>query len=111
MHHTRVLVYGTPGEALPRRRMNGEGSITGAGYKQIRVDGRYQLEHRVIMERALGRRLLRCESVHHKNGNRLDNALENLELWSSSHPSGQRVDDKITWAIELLRLYAPELLK
>lgn len=40
-----------------------------------------------------------------------DNRLENLELWSSSQPSGQRVKDKVQWAIEILSLYQPELLK
>lgn len=70
-----------------------------------------QSQHRAVMEGSIGRPLYRTETVHHINGVRNDNRLENLELWSSSHPSGQRVADKITWAIDLLKTYAPEELK
>jgi hypothetical protein len=62
------------------------------------------------MEQIIGRPLLHEESVHHKNGVRDDNRPDNLELWSKSQPSGQRVEDKVTWAIELLLLYAPQKL-
>lgn len=62
-------------------------------------------EHRYNLGENLGRRLLDHESVHHKNGDRSDNRLENLELWSSSQPYGQRVEDKVQWAREILALY------
>ena len=41
---------------------------------------RCQYEHRAIMEQLLGRKLLRREHVHHKNGDKLDNRPENLEV-------------------------------
>jgi hypothetical protein len=62
------------------------------------------------MENILGRPLLDDETVHHINGVRDDNRPENLELWNSRHPFGQRVEDKVNWAVELLKLYAPDRL-
>lgn len=65
----------------------------------------YAYEHRNVMERHLGRKLFKHETIHHKNGIKTDNRIENLELWSKSHPYGQRIEDKIDWAISLLKEY------
>jgi hypothetical protein len=57
------------------------------------------------MEKKLGRYLTPSETVHHKNGQRSDNRLSNLELWASNHPAGQRTQDLLSWAYEIITLY------
>lgn len=57
------------------------------------------------MEAAIGRPLGDDETVHHKNGMRDDNRLENLELWSSVHPKGQRVENLVAFARLILATY------
>lgn len=96
LHYTRVRRHGTPGSAQPSF-VRGEGSISSTGYRIMRVDGRSVPEHRLILERALGRSLWDWENVHHKNGLRADNRLENLEIWIVPQPFGQRPEDLLIW--------------
>jgi DNA invertase Pin-like site-specific DNA recombinase len=60
-----------------------------SSYKAIKVNGKKMDEHRYIMEQYLGRPLLRDEVVHHKDGDKTNNDIENLELMSLSERSRQ----------------------
>lgn len=82
------------------------GEVNANGLKRCRL----VYEHRYVMEQKLGRKLFQHENVHHINGVRDDNRPENLVLWSTKQPNGQRVEDKVAWAKELLALYEPEAL-
>lgn len=71
----------------------------------------YIMEHRFIMSEMLGRPLKPGENVHHINGKRSDNRPENLELWNTVQPSGQRVEEKIEWAKKILDMYGYKVEK
>ena len=80
------------------------------GHKNSHANG-YIFEHILVMSTHLKRALSKNETVHHINGIKTDNKIENLELWSKSHPCGQRIEDKINWCVDFLKNYAPEKLK
>lgn len=75
--------------------------VTRNGYVNVVTeDGRYIGEHRAVMESHLGRPLEPFENVHHLNGDREDNRLDNLELWFKPQPAGQRVDQLLDYIIK-----------
>ena len=117
MHYRRHTLYGDVHMVNEPKRSD-KRNINANGYVVVyapenptsTMDG-MALEHRLVMAAHLGRPLQRHENVHHKNGVRHDNRIENLEIWDTRQPSGQRPEDKINFAIEILKQYAPNLLK
>jgi hypothetical protein len=111
MHYRRWDLYGDPNRVMKRDQSKSAKykSVLALGHPNANANGMI-FEHRLVMTQMLGRALEPGENVHHLNGDRLDNRPENLELWNTSQPAGQRPSDKVEYAIAILRLYAPQLL-
>ncbi|WAA19804.1 HNH endonuclease [Gordonia phage Kabocha] len=114
---THYAQYRRTGKVWEVREATGS-YVNDAGYVLVyepdRPDAQisgWMMEHRKVMADFLGRPLRENENVHHRNGVRHDNRLENLELWVSSQPSGQRPDDLVKWAKSILKTYEAEVPK
>lgn len=101
----------------PIRTERAHRTVTAEGYVKVWAPDHpnaqsrgWILEHVKVMAEMVGRSLVKDENVHHINGVKDDNRPENLELWNTSQPKGQRVTDKVAWAREILSRYAPEEL-
>lgn len=99
------------GRPQPNALPDGTRRTDPSGYISVKRDGRWQSEHRVVMSDHLGRELRKGEEVHHRNGVRHDNRIENLELWTIPQPTGSRVQDVVAWARHILDVYEGELGK
>jgi hypothetical protein len=73
-----------------------KGGMIKGGYRRIRtpthpnadVKG-YVAEHRLVMEAHIGRYLDREEHVHHRDGDKLNNQIKNLEIVTHVRPHGE----------------------
>ena len=116
LHYLRLYRTGETKPQRKRRRKDGEighRAPNGGGYIRLYLPehpNAYSegclLEHTLVMSEYLGRPLYPDEEVHHKNGVRDDNRLENLELRVGSHPSGLNIMDALQWAHEIIARYA-----
>jgi hypothetical protein len=78
LHYQRYRRKGSPRAKV--KVYDGSGWITSNGYRGISVNGKHVYEHRYVMEQFLGRKLPTGWDVHHRNGNKTDNRISNLEI-------------------------------
>lgn len=112
-HLTRIKRHGDP--MIETRAAVGSRIVDGSGYIRLhrpnhpnRSKSGHVQEHILIMSEHIGRPLRPKETVHHRNGIKTDNRIENLELWASNHPGGQRISDLAEFAGKFANEYPQE---
>jgi hypothetical protein len=100
-----------------QRQDYGKGRYLKNGYVMVfqkghpRASKNYVLEHILIMEEYLGRKLKPDENIHHRNGVKNDNSLSNLELWVKPQPAGITAKDAYAWARVIIERYQNDIKK
>lgn len=93
MHYHRWKKYGDPGQAGRIRREKGTGSITNSGYLSFNtVRNEHQSDHRRVWIEANGP-IPHGYVIHHRNGDKLDNRLENLQMMTRREHRLHHQDD------------------
>lgn len=113
MHYARWQANGDPTKtkiaSWKKDRIDGDGyvQVYAPGHANARKTNRVP-QHRMVMSEFLGRPLKKNESVHHISGEKTDNRIENLELWVTTQPKGQRPQDLVNYAKKILKTYAKD---
>ena len=75
-----------------------KGWVAKNGYRYVAVRGKHTLEHRFVVEKYYGIKLKPNQVVHHKNHNRTDNRIENLEILDKSIHARMHINEVKPWS-------------
>jgi hypothetical protein len=111
----KVKSCGCYNSEVARKKLSGENNPSWKGGLPIKTKRGYmeyksgvnrgKLVHRIVWESHYGVSLKTNQNIHHINGDRTDNRIENLQLWDTSQPKGQRVEDKLEYYFSLIKEY------